>query len=70
MVDRQLEPGFGRDGISGMVTPVRALRLAGVRRPAEVEPIRPDNPLDTARALAYVVARASGRRLRQPPATL
>lgn len=60
MADKHLDPGFGRDGISGLVTPDRALRAREVARPG------PDDLAAARAALPALLARASGRRRPAP----
>ena len=47
---------FGRDGVSGLVTPARALRAREVSRP------RPEDDEAAERVVAALLARAEGRK--------
>jgi hypothetical protein len=54
---RELWPrDFGRDGVSGLVTPARALRARDVSRP------RAEDEQAAERVVAALLARAEGRR--------
>lgn len=60
MVDRHLDPGFGRDGISGLVSPQRATRARDVSRPDA------DDRAAAEAALPKLLGRATGRRFHPP----
>jgi hypothetical protein len=49
---------FGRDGVSGLVTPIRAMRARDVSRP------RPEDEQAAERVVADLLPRAEGRRPR------
>lgn len=56
MADRHPEQGFGRDGISGLVTSDRAIRAREVSRPTARD------RADAEAALPHLLARLDGRR--------
>jgi hypothetical protein len=56
MADRHPDQGFGRDGISGLVTPDRATRAREVSRPT------PQDLAAAEVALPHLLARLAGRR--------
>jgi len=73
VADKHLDPGFGRDGISGLLSPDRALRAREVSRPRRpVVPAPPGTPAtpDDGAAVRDLIARASGRRPRPGTAGL
>jgi len=61
VVDRHLDPGFGRDGLSGLVNPSRAVRARDVSRPG------PEDRAAAEAALPRLLARAAGRRAESSP---
>jgi len=65
MADKHLDPGFGRDGISGLLSPDRVLRAREVSRPRRPDagPTTAAAPTpDDGAAVRDLIARASGRR--------
>ncbi len=56
MVDRHLDPSFGRDGLSGLVSPARAVRARDVSRPGPADRDAAEE------ALPRLLARIAGRR--------
>lgn len=71
MVDRHLDSGFGRDGISGMLSADRVLRARDLAAGGSQPRVRTEPPpapgTEDEWVLAGLVARASGRRRTAPP---